>query len=103
MGFKGWYLFAVADGHGGYGQSVSRFIKNNLPTQIQQNLKDNETENLEQSFKDAFLKTQQSLCKTTIDCVTSGSTAVCCLLTGKYVITSNLGDSRAIICSRKND
>ena len=33
----------------------------------------------------------------------SGSTAVSCLFAGKYIITSNLGDSRAIICSKIND
>ena len=95
---NGWLLLGVQDGHGVHGHLVSQFVKNQLPKQI--SIPDN---NIEKGMQQAFLSMQQLLFKSKIECAMSGSTCVICLFTGDYLVTCNLGDSRAILCSKTNN
>ncbi|OMJ86580.1 hypothetical protein SteCoe_11865 [Stentor coeruleus] len=100
MGVKGIYLFAVCDGHGPEGHSVARFIKQNLGNLVESFLYNNPPE---QALEYALSKLSDKLLDSNIDTSYSGSTIVCILVYGDQIICANIGDSRAIMASKKKN
>lgn len=98
MGVKGIYLFAVCDGHGPEGHSVARFIKQHLGDLVESSLYSNPPE---QALESALSQLSDKLLDSSIDTSYSGSTIVCVLVYGDQIICANIGDSRAIMSSKK--
>ena len=98
------HLFAVADGHGQFGEKVSFFIKCTFPRyfflwflgHLETFLK---TENEHKAIQRAYEITNNELKCTRIDIRYSGATCSCVLLTKGKLFTGNIGDSRSLLCS----
>ncbi|XP_074579018.1 putative protein phosphatase 2C 73 isoform X2 [Curcuma longa] len=104
------------DGHGPYGHKVSRHVRDTLPSKLQSQLKplmndDNDsnldTETWFPKWKAIFVNAFEELDKELhahpkIDCICSGSTAVTVIKQKEHLVIANLGDSRAVICTRDN-
>ena len=101
------YIYlGVCDGHGMFGQSVSTFLVNNLPKNLNsyllsQNIKNVSNEDitiLSNDIVSTFLSTNDQLSQDErIDCAFSGSTCVSLIYTPSRLICINLGDSRCIL------
>lgn len=137
---------SVFDGHGPLGHKVACFVRDNLPSELSQELKllrprysnincrdddgdddnsdaynidinddddkdsDNSQNNEDASpssfsswkagFVKAFKNIDEQLNTSKIECYFSGSTAVSILKQGEHLTISNLGDSRAVLCTR---
>ena len=97
------YYYGVCDGHGSNGHLVSKFVKNNLPYILYENIiskiSDQSDINsfIKESFHDSFLLVENKLklCPK-IDSNFSGTTCVSILFCQNQIISSNVGDSRAI-------
>lgn len=100
LGKKGLYLFAVCDGHGEFGHLVSSFIKSNLVSFLEKNLMNFSPS---KAFKKAFRMIDTALEMAKIDTEFSGSTCVALLIYGDEILCANVGDSRAVIASFKNN
>jgi serine/threonine protein phosphatase PrpC len=104
-GQKDKFIFGVCDGHGANGHSVSGFLKNNLPKNIEIQYKSS-TEKDDASIKEmlrlAFSKTTKQLTNSPIDSFYSGSTTVGVAIFGTHLWCANVGDSRAVLakCDR---
>ncbi|KAG6539204.1 probable protein phosphatase 2C 73 [Zingiber officinale] len=102
------------DGHGPYGHKVSRHVRDTLPSKLQSQLKRlmNDDSNLDTEtwfpkwkaiFVNAFEEVDKELhAHPMIDCICSGSTAVTIIKQREHLVIANLGDSRAVICTRDN-
>ncbi|XP_019187571.1 PREDICTED: probable protein phosphatase 2C 65 [Ipomoea nil] len=112
-GEKGAFFCGVFDGHGPSGHRVAQFIRDRLPSKLSVASKDNSQDfekdihhhplfskwksTFPQSFKDIdnALEGEEK-----IDSFSSGTTAVTLIKQGEHLIIGNLGDSRAIMCTR---
>ncbi|XP_020262144.1 probable protein phosphatase 2C 73 [Asparagus officinalis] len=113
----------VFDGHGPYGHRVACYIRDNLPSKLSSRLNslqtildddnhvepndDNADTSEFSSWKSTFTKAFEELDKelsnhATIDCICSGTTAVSIVKQREHLMIANLGDSRAILCTRDN-
>ena len=93
-------LFAVYDGHGPGGETISQFSLN----EIQRRLEEHEQfpANLKEAMMDTFLTVDRALhTEPSIDAWFAGSTACVALLQGTTLTLANAGDSRAV-CARRN-
>ncbi|CAN0213393.1 unnamed protein product [Ectocarpus sp. 6 AP-2014] len=96
----------VFDGHGGTGDLCSNFIAQKLPKEFESSLKlqgnysslDEDT--IKEASKRAHVSTNEQLHATDFDDTLSGTTAISILLKGDTLFVANVGDSRAIICSK---
>ncbi|XP_077217135.1 putative protein phosphatase 2C 73 [Tasmannia lanceolata] len=119
----------VFDGHGPQGHKVAAHVRDVLPSKLSQKLKpskpndsddsddnedfDSDDNNVDadshhpsfSSWKAGFVKAFKEMDEelgqhSTIDCYCSGATAVSILKQGEHLTIANLGDSRAILCTR---
>ena len=97
---KGQYLFAVCDGHGTEGHHVSQMIKNSLISTVERKLF---RCNPADALKKAVQEISEKILHSKIDVDFSGSTLVCVLIIGDFLICANIGDSRAVLGSNLND
>ncbi|XP_009782883.1 putative protein phosphatase 2C 65 [Nicotiana tabacum] len=119
-GQKGAFFCGVFDGHGPSGHKVARYVRDSLPSKISSLLKESNnvseitsTENGDESdqnplfaaTKAAFLKSFKEMDEElekepSIESYSSGTTAVTLFKQEEHLLIGNLGDSRAIICTR---
>lgn len=105
----------ICDGHGQFGHDASLFLRNNLPFQMEKLFKNrgirieksyllnySNKQKIYSSIKEVFYLVNSEL-NTSIDSILSGSTCCSLFFTGEQIISSNVGDSRAIIGKRRND
>ena len=96
-------FIGVCDGHGLVGHDVSKYLINNLPKNLNKELKKtnkyiSHRETLYSTMKRVFVNTNKDLCKNpNIDTQFSGSTCVTIILTKNKIISGNVGDSRAVM------
>ena len=96
-------FIGVCDGHGLVGHDVSKFLINNLPKNLNRELKKTNKyiahrQILYSTMKQVFVDTNKDLCKNrSIDTQFSGSTCVTIILTKNKIISANAGDSRAVM------
>lgn len=124
------FFCGVFDGHGPSGHTVGRHIRDVLPSKLYSEFKASQLErhticdvntNLEDisqdgkennessffcSWKASFIKSFEEVddnlrLDSTIDSYCSGTTAVAMLKHGSHLIIANLGDSRAVLCTRE--
>ncbi|KAK4377607.1 hypothetical protein RND71_003903 [Anisodus tanguticus] len=116
-GDKGAFFCGVFDGHGPSGHKVAHYVRDLLPSKISSSLKESNeirsTENDEESdqhplfdaWKAAYLKSYKEMDEQlerepSIESYSSGTTAVTLFKQEEHLFIGNLGDSRAIICTR---
>ncbi|KAI7979488.1 putative protein phosphatase 2C 65 [Camellia lanceoleosa] len=128
-GEKDAYFCAVFDGHGPSGHKVSQQVRDTLPSKLCSYFKhsqingnndvddeknnNNEEEGEEEVSKNPFFSSwkktliksfaemDEDLCHSVnIDTYCSGSTSVAVLRQGEHLVIANLGDSRAVLCTR---
>lgn len=91
--------FGVYDGHGG--RHIAEFLEETLENNISEELKVDDDASIPERMARAYLITDAMSKKDGI--MTSGATAVSALLhnspEGKKLYVSNVGDSRAVLCS----
>ena len=106
MNKKDYIYMSVCDGHGVEGHFVSDFIKETLPYDMSENLKnmniltENEKEKnkLYQIIKETFIIANEKLVDNEeINSLFSGSTCVSVIYTPEKLIVPNIGDSRAVL------
>ncbi|XP_061362125.1 probable protein phosphatase 2C 65 [Gastrolobium bilobum] len=129
-GEKDTILCGVFDGHGPLGHKVSQFIRDNLPSKLSAAIKmsqqkackyydandadtdDAYDENYNNmslaSWEACFLKTFDEMDdhlaqEINTDSYCSGCTAVTLIKQGDQLIVGNLGDSRAVLCTREGN
>lgn len=94
------HVFAVCDGHGDDGHSVSQFISSKL------------SDNIKNGFKRGFMcipdvldyaitKIDTDIDKAPLDSYSSGSTLTGVFINGSVVYPFNVGDSRSILVKYK--
>jgi len=93
-------FFGVFDGHGAVGHEVSEFVSRELPNFFLKQGKTLETDPNEAITK-AFVDCNTKLCKDSIDCAFSGTTAIVCYITNGKLYSCNAGDSRAVLARRE--
>ena len=96
------FLFSVCDGHGVYGHLVSRFLKNHLAEYFEEFLESYKKNNnkgnaVQQAYKSAVKKCEESMNSNKIDVSFSGTTAVSVIIQGDLLTCANIGDSRAVL------
>jgi serine/threonine protein phosphatase PrpC/CRP-like cAMP-binding protein len=105
MGDASKHLFGVFDGHGSTGDKCSIYARDKIMTQLQRSLKiyDASTkEGYDEAASHAFLKVNTDLKhEPSINDRMSGTTAITVFIDGLTCHVSNVGDSRAILASRK--
>ena len=101
---NGHYFFSVCDGHGLYGHDVSRYIKNNLPSNLESDLSEknldvfkSDKKLVHQSIQNIFNLTNTNLNQSEVDSEYSGSTCTSMIFSPEKIITSNIGDSRIVM------
>lgn len=124
-GDKDMVFCSVFDGHGPSGHNVARYVRDFLPTRISKLYKQSSTDGRTGmldvineddedtdyrnpfllSWKARFIKCfnemdDQLQGDSSIESYCSGTTAVSVLKKGEHLIISNLGDSRAVLCTR---
>ena len=106
MNKKDYIYMSVCDGHGVEGHFVSDFIKETLPYDMSENLKncniltedEKEKEKIYQIIKETFIMTNEKLVDNEeINSLFSGSTCVSLIYTPEKMIVPNIGDSRAVM------
>lgn len=93
--FESMAFYGVFDGHGG--SDAARFIKENLLNFTVSNL-DPFDGGFGQAFTDAFRKADDAIAKANIS---SGTTALVALVSGKSLVVANAGDCRAVLGKRR--
>eukprot|EP01083_Nonionella_stella_P077374 211258_1 len=96
--FFGSNVFGVCDGHGSKGELVSDHIARSISRSIETSVSDPHAY-LEQIVRTA----SHSLKASAVDSVHNGSTLILSLIADSTIHTANVGDSRAIICSAKEN
>ncbi|RAL52046.1 hypothetical protein DM860_016544 [Cuscuta australis] len=116
-GERGSYFCGVFDGHGPSGHRVAHYVRDRLPSKLSLSSKDGdgmEDENMEKDvhevplfsiWKSHFLKSFRDMDdelegEGRIDSYCSGTTAVTLIKQGEHLVIGNLGDSRAVMCTR---
>jgi serine/threonine protein phosphatase PrpC len=112
MGEKDSYFCGVFDGHGPYGHKVARYVRDTLPSilssatkQTYRNTKKDEDSGFSSTWKPTIVKSFKDMDndlheKPTIDSYCSGTTTVAVVKHGNNLMIINMGDSRAILCTR---
>ena len=100
-------FMGVCDGHGGYGQEVSEYLKENLPMDLNRIIKSKKLDlikdDLSEVIIDTFIMENNSLLRNKqIDTDSSGSTCVSVIYTPQKLIIANLGDSRCVLGKIEN-
>jgi len=90
------HLFAVCDGHGDDGKSVSAFIKSKLPLNIKKGFRKGFL-SIPEVVEFAINKTDTDIKKANVDSYQSGSTLTGVIIKGNSVFPFNVGDSRCIM------
>ena len=91
------FLIGICDGHGIYGDLVSKYISENLPLF----LKNDSEENIIKTFIDinnSLIDKNQ----TNIDCSLSGCTCTTLIISLEKIICANIGHTRAILARYEN-
>ena len=110
---EGFNLFGVLDGHGENGHLVSRFARNFIIEEIQNNIQKSNKKSLSEIYsllikdnysliKKAYQKVDKELSKQNFNANFSGSTCVIVFQIGNNLISANVGDSRAILIQSEN-
>ena len=127
-GIKNYNIYGIMDGHGSNGHQVSKYIKdkiiqnfNNIsfyfskiantsnnqeyPENILELIKNKLTKNNFKKIKDFYISLDEGLTAKEIlfDSNFSGSTCILLFQIGNYLISSNVGDSRAIMIKENNE
>ena len=104
MNHKDYIYMSVCDGHGVEGHFVSDFIKEILPYDMSENLKnldilsEADKEKTYQRIKETFINANEKLVDNEdINSLFSGSTCVSVIYTPEKLIVPNIGDSRAVL------
>ncbi len=102
MGNKDYIYMSVCDGHGVEGHFVSDFIKETLPHDMSENLRNTniltETQKAHSIITQTFLIANEKLVDNEeINSLFSGSTCVSVIYTPQRLIVPNIGDSRAVL------
>ena len=106
MNKKDYIYMSVCDGHGIEGHFVSDFMKEILPYDMSENLKncnlmtesEKEREKIHQLIKETFIIANEKLVDNEdINSLFSGSTCVSVIYTPEKLIVPNIGDSRAVL------
>jgi len=106
MDRKDYIYMSVCDGHGIEGHFVSDFMKEILPYDMSENLKDcnlmteneKERDKIHQIIKETFIIANEKLVDNEeINSLFSGSTCVSVIYTPEKLIVPNIGDSRAVL------
>ena len=106
MSKKDYIYMSVCDGHGIEGHFVSGFMKEILPYDMSENLKncnlmtesEKEREKIHQIIKETFIIANEKLVDNEeINSLFSGSTCVSVIYTPEKLIVPNIGDSRAVL------
>ena len=101
-----YFYIGVCDGHGLYGKEVSKFIINNLPHNLNENIINNNIkylsfesiEKLSSIITSSFIQTNNELINNpNINTFLSGSTCTSILFTSRRLISINVGDSRCVL------
>ena len=107
-----YYYMGVCDGHGMYGKEVSNFLVNNLPKNLNENIKNKNIKylnfesinSLSKIIKSTFIQTNNELINNSrINTYLSGSTCSSILFTPRKIISINVGDSRCILGKLKGN
>lgn len=96
------HLFAVWDGHGDDGHSVSGFIKSKLANNIIKVFKQGFF-SINEILDNAVTKTDTDIEKAPLDSYNSGSTLTGVLIKGNSLYPFNVGDSRTILIQFKSE
>ena len=97
QGVEDMHLFGVFDGHGKTGTECAQWARDQVPLELASCLEEY-PDDMERSFKEAFLKVNKSLHKNRqIDDKMSGTTAIVVLVNKGTLHVANVGDSRAIV------
>jgi serine/threonine protein phosphatase PrpC len=96
-------LYGVCDGHGEFGHHVSAFVKDKLPSVLEELGKDALLENPEKVLTKAVDITCNKLARTRINTTFSGTTCVFALRIGSELYCANIGDSRCVIGTQVGD
>ena len=111
MDRKDYIYMSVCDGHGIEGHFVSDFMKEILPYDMSENLKDcnlmteneKERDKIHQIIKETFIIANEKLVDNEeINSLFSGSTCVSVIYTPEKLIVPNIGDSRAVLARYDN-
>lgn len=95
-------IIIISDGHGCYGNEVSGFIKENLPTDMNQELKkqnlDAMNDDITKVIQSLFIEENKRLLhQKNIDSHLSGSTCISVIYTPEKLLVANIGDSRCVL------
>ena len=96
------YFLLLSDGHGMLGHEVSGYLRENLPVNMNNELKRKNKNvnihNVNSILTEVFVDTNNKLLSGEIvDTTFSGSTCISLIYTPEKVITANVGDSRAVL------
>lgn len=99
---KNLIFYFNSDGHGLLGHEVSGYLRENLPTtlnnQIKSKNKNVNIHNINSILTEVFVETNNKLLAGDIvDTTFSGSTCVSLIYTPEKMISANVGDSRAVL------
>ncbi|XP_027337259.1 probable protein phosphatase 2C 65 [Abrus precatorius] len=129
IGKKDMVFCGVFDGHGPIGHKFARYVRDNLPSKLSASIKQSQQKVLENydanatnigshcednqnmsfaswegTFLNSFKEMDEDLARNIdTDGFRGGSTAVTIIKQGDQLIVGNLGDSRAVLCSRSDD
>jgi serine/threonine protein phosphatase PrpC len=102
------HLFGVFDGHGEFGDLCSYYSADKVPeylvkeTNLLGGLSNITDKEFQQAYSNAFIKTDTALRSSKIDDSLSGTTGITVFVKGDKLFVANVGDSRAIIASKKD-
>jgi serine/threonine protein phosphatase PrpC len=91
-------LFGVFDGHGGDGDKVSGFVRDQFERELKRQLSICSGD-FETAYAQTFLALNRQASKRHFDSVMSGTTAICAFFHGTHLTIANVGDSRAVVGS----
>ena len=91
-------LFGVFDGHGGDGDKVSGFVRDQFERELKRQI-GMCTGDFETAYAQTFLALNRQASKRHFDSVMSGTTAICAFFHGTHLTIANVGDSRAVVGS----
>lgn len=95
---RGQYLFAISDGHGTNGHTISEFIKDHYPNTLQTLLPvEPRLDQIDSALTLSTEKIEESLKSTSIDRMFSGATLISVLICGNILVCSSLGDCKSYI------